>query len=93
MRGLAVNTGSSSVKLRLLGGDDELLGEAEAEAAGTDVDADALGRAAAATVSSVGMSPAQPRTTSGTSCGRSLPAQSQMPRPRVQWRIASSIER
>ena len=42
MRVLAVNTGSSSVKLRLLGDDDELLGEDDAEAAGTDVDADAL---------------------------------------------------
>lgn len=42
MRVLTVNTGSSSVKLRLLGPGDELLGEHEAEAPRTDVDADAL---------------------------------------------------
>jgi acetate kinase len=42
VRVLTVNTGSSSVKLRLLGDDDELLGEDDAEALGTDVDVDAL---------------------------------------------------
>jgi acetate kinase len=45
VRVLTVNTGSSSVKLRLLGGGDELLGEHEAEAAGDAIDADALGAA------------------------------------------------
>ena len=45
MRVLTVNTGSSSVKLRLLGADDELLAEDEAEAGGTGVDAAALSRA------------------------------------------------
>ena len=48
MRVLTVNTGSSSVKLRLLGADDDVLGEDEAEAAGTGVDAAALSRAARA---------------------------------------------
>ena len=48
MRVLTVNTGSSSVKLRLLGADDDVLGEDEAEAAGTAVDAAALSRAARA---------------------------------------------
>lgn len=42
MRVMCVNTGSSSVKLRLLGADDAMLGEHEAEAPGTDVDAQAL---------------------------------------------------
>ena len=42
-----VNTGSSSVKLRLLGPDDALLAEHEADAPGTDVDAAALGAALA----------------------------------------------
>jgi acetate kinase len=42
VRVLTVNTGSSSVKLRLLGPRDEVLGEHEAEAPGTDVDAGAL---------------------------------------------------
>jgi acetate kinase len=45
MRVLCVNTGSSSVKLQLLGPDDERLGEHEAEAPGTGVDAEALGAA------------------------------------------------
>src|SRR5918912_844880 len=45
MRVLCVNTGSSSVKLRLLDADDALVGEHEAEAPGTDIDADALARA------------------------------------------------
>ncbi len=61
-------------------------------------DADLAGRAGrwrrrstAASVSSVGMSPAQASTTSG-SPPSSLLAQSQMPMPRVQWRIASSID-
>ena len=47
MRVLCVNTGSSSVKLVLLGPDDELLGAHEAEAPGTEVDADALAAALA----------------------------------------------
>jgi acetate kinase len=42
VRVLCVNTGSSSVKLRLLAADDAVLGEHEAEAPGTDVDAQAL---------------------------------------------------
>jgi acetate kinase len=42
MRVLTVNTGSSSVKLRLLGTDDAVLGEHEADAPGTEVDPDAL---------------------------------------------------
>ena len=45
MRVLAVNTGSSSVKLRLLGVDDAVLGEHETDAPGTEVDAEALTRA------------------------------------------------
>jgi acetate kinase len=45
MRVLTVNTGSSSVKLRLLGTDDEVLGEEEADSAGTGVDDEALTRA------------------------------------------------
>jgi acetate kinase len=45
MRVLCVNTGSSSVKLQLLGPDDDRLGEHEAEAPGTAVDAEALGAA------------------------------------------------
>ena len=48
--------------------------------------------AAAATVSSVGMSPAHASTTSGSS-SPSFEAHSQMPIPRVQWAIASSIVR
>jgi acetate kinase len=47
MRVLTVNTGSSSIKLRLLDGD-ELVSEDEAELAGEDVDTEALGRAVAA---------------------------------------------
>ncbi len=47
------------------------------------------GAAAAARVSSVGTSPAQASTTSG-SWPASVEAQSMMPRPRVQWVIASS---
>jgi acetate kinase len=47
MRVLCVNTGSSSVKLQLLGPDDERLGEHEADAPGTEVDAAALGAALA----------------------------------------------
>lgn len=42
MRVLTVNTGSSSVKLRLLGDDDETLGEHDADAPGSDVDLSAL---------------------------------------------------
>jgi acetate kinase len=45
VRVLAVNTGSSSVKLRLLGVDDAVLGEHETDAPGTEVDAEALTRA------------------------------------------------
>jgi acetate kinase len=45
VRVLTVNTGSSSVKLRLLGPGDELLGEHDTEAPGTDVDAVALRKA------------------------------------------------
>jgi len=45
VRVLTVNTGSSSIKLRLLGGDDELLGEHEAEAGGDGVDGGALAAA------------------------------------------------
>ena len=45
MRVLTVNTGSSSVKLRLLGDDDELLGEDEAAAEGAGIDAGALASA------------------------------------------------
>ena len=48
--------------------------------------------AAAASVSSVGMSPQHPSTTSG-SPSSSFDAHSQMPSPRVQWTIASSIAR
>ena len=48
---------------------------------------------AAASTSSVGTSPAQPSTTSGFSPGTSVPAQSQMPRPRVQCATAWSIVR
>ena len=47
MRVLCVNTGSSSVKLALIGPDDARLGEHEAAAPGTDVDAAALGAALA----------------------------------------------
>ena len=47
---------------------------------------------AAASVSSVGMSPQQASTTSG-SAPSSFEAHSQMPSPRVQWTIASSIDR
>jgi acetate kinase len=47
MRVLAVNTGSSSVKLRLVGDGDELLAENDAGAEGADVDADALAGAIA----------------------------------------------
>src|SRR5699024_10468200 len=46
---------------------------------------------AAASTSTVGMSPAQPRTTSGSSPSTSVPAHGQIPTPRVQWRTASSI--
>jgi acetate kinase len=42
MRVLTVNTGSSSVKLRLLGGDDAVLAEHEADAPGSEVDAGVL---------------------------------------------------
>jgi acetate kinase len=42
MRVLTVNMGSSSVKLRLVGDDDELLGDDEAEAAGMEIDAAVL---------------------------------------------------
>ncbi len=42
MRVLTVNTGSSSVKLRLLGPAGELLGEHEADAPGAEVDGNAL---------------------------------------------------
>ena len=45
MRVLCVNTGSSSVKLRLLAADDALVREHEAEAPGTGIDVDALNRA------------------------------------------------
>jgi acetate kinase len=45
MRVLTVNTGSSSVKLGLLGSDDAVLGEHEADAPGAEVDAGALGAA------------------------------------------------
>lgn len=45
MRVLTVNTGSSSVKLRLLDADDAIAGEHEADAPGTDVDASALAAA------------------------------------------------
>jgi len=45
VRVLTVNTGSSSVKLRLLGGDDAVVGDHEAYAPGTKVDADVLGAA------------------------------------------------
>jgi acetate kinase len=47
VRILTVNTGSSTVKVRLLDGDDALLGEHEAKAPGTDVDASALDAAVA----------------------------------------------
>ena len=47
MRVLCVNTGSSSVKLALIGPDDAQLGEHEAASPGTDVDATALGAALA----------------------------------------------
>ena len=47
-------------------------------------------RSTAARVSSVGMSPQQAITTSG-SPGESLLAHSQIPAPRVQWMIASFI--
>ena len=46
---------------------------------------------AAASTSMVGMSPAHASTTSGSSPSTSVPAQSQMPRPRVQCSTASSI--
>ncbi len=46
----------------------------------------------AASVSSVGTSPAQARITSGASPATSVPAQSKMPMPRVMCAIASSIE-
>jgi acetate kinase len=42
VRVLTINTGSSSVKLRLLGDDDETLAEHEADAPGSDVDLSAL---------------------------------------------------
>jgi acetate kinase len=42
VRVLTINTGSSSVKLRLLGDDDETLGEHEADAPSSDVDLSAL---------------------------------------------------
>jgi len=45
VRVVCVNTGSSSVKLRLLGADDAILGEHETDAPGSDVDAEALERA------------------------------------------------
>ena len=45
MRVLTVNTGSSSVKLRLLDGEDTITGEHEADAPGTDVDEAALAAA------------------------------------------------
>jgi acetate kinase len=45
VRVLTVNTGSSSVKLRLLGSDDTVLAEHEHEAPGVDIDPDALGAA------------------------------------------------
>ena len=45
MRVLTVNTGSSSVKLRLLGPDDAVLGEHEHAAPGVELDAAALGAA------------------------------------------------
>ena len=48
-------------------------------------------RSTAASVSRVGMSPAQAMTTSG-SPSSSLLANSQIPIPRVQWRTASSMD-
>ena len=48
---------------------------------------------AAASTSSVGTSPAAPSTTSGSSPSTSVPAHSQMPRPRVQCATACSIVR
>ena len=48
-------------------------------------------RSAAARVSSVGMSPAQASTTSGSPSV--VPAQGQIPSPRVQCAIASSMVR
>lgn len=42
MRVLTVNTGSSSVKLRLLSADDAVIGDHEADAPGAGIDADAL---------------------------------------------------
>jgi acetate kinase len=47
VRVLTVNTGSSSIKLRLLDGDDTVLGEHEADAPGTEVDVAALDAALA----------------------------------------------
>ena len=44
MRILVVNAGSSSIKLRLLGGDDELLGERDLDAPHSEIDRDALAR-------------------------------------------------
>ena len=52
--------------------------------------APAFSSSAAATVSTVGTSPAQASTTSGSSPGTSEPANSQMPRPRWQWCAASA---
>ena len=45
----------------------------------------------AASTSSVGTSPAQPSTTSGSAPSVSLLAHSQIPAPRVQCRIAASM--
>jgi acetate kinase len=45
VRVLTVNTGSSSVKLRLLGADDSIAGDHEADAPGAEVDAAALAAA------------------------------------------------
>jgi acetate kinase len=45
VRVLVVNAGSSSVKLRVLGGDDELLGESDLDAPRSSVDGDELLRA------------------------------------------------
>ena len=49
-------------------------------------------RVAAASTSTVGTSPAQASTTSGSSPSRTVPAHSQVPMPRVQWATASSID-
>ena len=82
VRVLTVNTGSSSVKLRLLGDDDELLAEDEPEAAGRAIDTGALARR-----SSGWATPTRSRTASSTGAERTEAARLDAARSRELERL------